>query len=170
MSEPKLLRFPPETLILREGEMNTNMYKILKGHVEMYSGYGTEYEGVIGIIGEQACFGELGLLLGKPSIYTCISYSEVLLMRITESDINTFVKENPQNIVNIMRHMANGMVTMRLQIDLLTQELEHMKKDTDKEAFQEKIREARRVMRQYAIYNPAGLQQQTVEYTMNRTV
>ena len=27
MSEPKLLRFPLETLILREGEMNTNMYK-----------------------------------------------------------------------------------------------------------------------------------------------
>ena len=27
MSEPKLLRFPPETLILREGEINTNMYK-----------------------------------------------------------------------------------------------------------------------------------------------
>lgn len=46
-------------MILREGDLKLDMYKILDGHAEVYMGYGTENETFIGIIGPQSCFGEL---------------------------------------------------------------------------------------------------------------
>ena len=55
----KLLKLPEGTMILCEGELNLDMYKILDGHAEVYMGYGTENETFIGIIGPQSCFGEL---------------------------------------------------------------------------------------------------------------
>ena len=40
----KLLKLPEGTMILCEGELNLDMYKILDGHAEVYMGYGTENE------------------------------------------------------------------------------------------------------------------------------
>ncbi len=153
MSQAKQINLPQNSIIIREGEANTDMYKILKGHAEIYVGYETPSESILGIIGEQACFGEFGILLGKASIYTVKAYSDVLAMRITQNDLGNFVQENQRNIINIMQNMANSMMTMKVQIDMLLKELQ-----TDCKAesidLKEKIREARRMMRQYAIYKP----------------
>ena len=53
-------------MILKEGEINLDIYKILLGHAEMYTGYGTDNEILIGMIGLGTCFGEFGILTGKP--------------------------------------------------------------------------------------------------------
>ena len=34
----KIYEIPPDTMILREGEINLDMYKIVSGHVEMCTG------------------------------------------------------------------------------------------------------------------------------------
>ena len=151
MSEAKMVRFPCDTVILKEGENSEEMYKIIKGHAELYVGYGTPNESLLGIIGEQSCFGEFGLLLKKPAIYTVVAYSDILALRITEGDMGDFVQENHKNIIDIMRNMAGSMMTMRLQIDMLLKEIEGGKKPAD-DKMKEKIRDARRMMRQYAIY------------------
>lgn len=153
MPGSKMVKFPQDSVILREGEVNTEMFKIIKGHAEVYVGYGTEMESLIGIIGEQSCFGEFGLLLKKPEIYTVIAYSDILALRITESDLEDFIRENHKNIIDIMRNMAGSMMTMRFQIDLLIKELSSgktMKEDEIKDA----IRRARQTMRQYAMQIP----------------
>ena len=49
MSEQKLIRFPQESVIIREGEINREMYKIIGGHAEMYTGYGTNLVNFLGI-------------------------------------------------------------------------------------------------------------------------
>ena len=150
MPESKMVRFPQDSIILRENETNNDMYKIIKGHAEIYTGYGTSYENLIGIIGEQSCFGEFGVLLKKPSIYTVIAYSDILALRITESDLEDFIIENHKNIIDIMRNMAQSMMTLRFQIDLLLKEVSSgkvMKDDEIKDA----MRKARQAMRAYAI-------------------
>lgn len=153
MAGGKIIKYPQDALILREGDLSTDMYKILKGHVEVYVGYQTPVESLLGILGEQACFGELGLLLNKPSIYTVVAYSDVLLMRIGEEDFADFVRDNHRNIIDIMRNMAGTMMTMRLQIDLLLKEIESGKQTKEIKA---KIRDSKRIMRQYAIYQAAS--------------
>ena len=124
----KLMQVPAGTTILSEGELNLDMYKIVKGNAEVYMEYGTERETLIGIIGPQACFGELGLLIGKPAINTVIAYSDVLLLRITKGEIGDFVQENHKSIIGIMENMAYTMLKMRTQIDMLINDVNEGKK------------------------------------------
>lgn len=150
MPVSKMVKFPQDAVILKEGEESREMYKIIKGHAEIYTGYGTSLENLIGIIGEQSCFGEFGILLKKPSIYTVIAYSDILALRITESDLNDFISDNHKNIIDIMRNMAGSLLTMRVQVDLLLKELSSGKVMTDDE-IKDAMRNARQAMRQYAI-------------------
>ena len=82
----KMVKFTQETIIVREGS-NTDMYKIISGHAEVYVGFGTKQEALIRIIGPQSCFGEIGMLLDKPSIYTVRAYSDILALRIRKEDM-----------------------------------------------------------------------------------
>jgi CRP-like cAMP-binding protein len=143
----KIISFPQDSIVLKEGDVNPDMYKIIKGHAEVYVGYGTDNESLIGIIGPRACFGEYGLLLKKPAIYTVVAYSDLYLLRITEGEMADFIQENHNSIMTIMRNMAGMMSTMRVQIDLLLKDLEKGKKpDTVT------IQQLRRSMRGYSIY------------------
>lgn len=128
MAEAKMITFPEGTVIIRERQLNPEMYKIIRGHAEVYVKYGTKQETLISIIGPQACFGEFGMLLGKPEIYTVVAYSDVFVLRIVEGEMGDFVQENHKNIVDIMRNMANTIMTMKFQIELLLEELENGKK------------------------------------------
>ncbi len=147
----KFVRYKENDIILQENEPHREMYKIIHGHVELYAGYGTPLETVIGILRRGSCFGEFGLLLQRPALYTAIAYDEVTLLKITEEDLGDFIRDNHKNIIDIMRNMAGSMVTMRLQIDLLLQELQQGKSTSDENALQERIREARQIMRAYAV-------------------
>ena len=159
MAGSRMISFPQDSVILREGEENTEMFKILKGNVELYVGYGTPLESLLGIIGKQACFGEFGLLLGKPAIYTAVAYSDVLAMRIGEDELEDFIRDNHGNIITIMRNMAGSMLTMKTQIELLLQELQDESKTRDGSKvngndvqIKDAIRDARQAMRMYAVY------------------
>ncbi len=147
-NNPKIIRFPQDSVILQEGDNDTEMYKIIRGHAEVYVGYGTKQESIIGIIGPHACFGEYGLLLKKPAIYTVKAYSDVYALRITEGEIGDFVKENHKNIIDIMKNMAGMMMTMRTQMDMLLKDLEFGKKPDSAT-----VKELRRSMRGYSVYN-----------------
>ncbi len=147
MAEGKMVMFPENSMIIREGEINRDMFKMIQGHAEVYVGYGTQQETLIGIIGKQTCFGEFGLLLHKPSIYTIVAYSDVYVLRITEEDLGDFIRENHKNIIDIMRNMADTMMTMRFQIDQLLKEIEAGKKPDENS-----LLKARRAMRAYGMY------------------
>jgi len=147
MSDASMVMFPENAVILREGEVNDSIYKIIKGHAEVYVGFGTEQEALISIIGKQSCFGEFGLLLKEPSIYTVRAYSEVYALRIKEEEMSTFIIENNGNVISIMRNMAKTMMAMRSQIELLIKEIEAGQKPGEKV-----LAEARRAMRAYGMY------------------
>ncbi len=114
--------------ILSEGEVNLDIYKIISGNVEMYTGYGTKNEVLIGILDPGACFGEFGILLHKPAIYTIVTFSEVRLLRVTEGALGNFVQENQDSVIQIMRNMANMMITMMHNVDQMSLEFDEMLK------------------------------------------
>ena len=118
-----IVNFPADSLILREGEVSLDMYKIIQGRCEMYMGYGTDQEVLIGIIGPGACFGEMGLLLQAPAIYTVIAYSDVYAIRVTEGRIAGFIQENHSSVLQIMKNMASTMMIMQRQILSLSEEI-----------------------------------------------
>lgn len=147
MAQQRMVRFEQDAVILREGEQSREMYRIVKGNAEVYVGYGTDKETIIGIIGPQSCFGELGLLCGEPSIYTVVAYSDLYAMRITEEALEDFVETNRHTIVEIMRNMAETMVSMRFQIDLLLKEIEGGKK-----VDQDTLLRTKKALRSYGMF------------------
>ncbi|MBR6486582.1 MAG: Crp/Fnr family transcriptional regulator [Lachnospiraceae bacterium] len=152
-SDAKLIKFPQDSVILKEGELNPEMYKIVKGNAELYTGYGTDRELLLGIIGPQACFGEFGLLMQAPSIYTVIAYSDIYAIRVTSGDIGDFVKENHKNIIDIMRNMAHSMTVMQKQLNMMNEEISAGRRPDDV-----LIKESQRNIRDYAVRNPNNLQ------------
>lgn len=128
----KIYEIPPDTMILREGEINLDMYKIVSGHVEMYTGYGTPNEVLIGLLGPGTCFGEFGILTGQPAIYTIITYSKTKILRVTEGLMGDFIQENKDDILQIMRNMATNMTRMQHQINQLSRELEEVTENRTK--------------------------------------
>ena len=149
-NDSRLMVFPEGSIILSEGENNLDMYKILKGHAELYTGYGTDKEVLLGIIGPQSCFGEFGLLLKAPAIYTVVAYSDIYAMRITEGDMGDFVRENHKNIIDIMRNMSRMMMVMQQQIEMLTEEVMQNGK-----ADETLVKQMRSNLRGYAVRNTA---------------
>ncbi|MBQ9505087.1 MAG: Crp/Fnr family transcriptional regulator [Lachnospiraceae bacterium] len=131
-SKGSILAFPSEEVVLREGEESNVMYKILSGNAEVYLGYGTENESLLGLLGKGSCFGEFGLLLHEKSPYTVIAYSDLVLYKVTEDKVDEFIRENHVNILNMMRSMAKTMLLMQSHITQLTQELDQRNKVNDR--------------------------------------
>ncbi|MCR4807167.1 MAG: Crp/Fnr family transcriptional regulator [Lachnospiraceae bacterium] len=149
MSDAKIIKFARDSVIIKEGEANPDMYKIVQGNAELYTGYGTDEERLLGIIGPHACFGEFGMLIQVPSIYTVVAYSDVYAMKVTAGEIGDFVQQNHKNIIDIMKNMARTMMIMQKQINLMSGEL--TKIGNVDPGF---IKETQRNLRGYAVYNP----------------
>ncbi len=118
------LQIPAGTVILAENEVNMDMYKIVSGSVEVYSGYGTDKEAILGILSKGSYFGEIGLLSKKPAIYTVVAYSDVLLLRITMNEIDLYIKNNHHDILAIMQHMAETMYSLKYSMDMVLEDVE----------------------------------------------
>ena len=123
----RIYEIPAGTIILNEGEANLDMYKILTGHVEMYTGYGTDNEVLIGILGPGSCFGEFGILTEQPAIYTIVAYDNLRILRVTEGFMRDFIQENHDSVLQIMKNMASHMMRMQRQINQLSTELSQEK-------------------------------------------
>ena len=153
----KIKKIRESEIIIKEGESNPEMYKIIQGHVELYTGFGTDKEVLLGILGPQTCFGEFGLLTQYPAIYTAIAFSETYVLRIPAENILELVKENQKTIIDIMRNMSLTMMKMQKQIDLLSSEIEVLEKGDEsgapKKIDKTVIKEAQRNLRAYAIAN-----------------
>ena len=147
MANSRIVKYSENDIVIREGEVSLALYKIIEGKAEICVGHGTDHETLIGIIGEKSCFGEQGLLLGEPSVYTVIAYSDLYVLCVTEDELDNFIRENHTNVIDIMRNMANTMRTMRLQINLLLKEIEAGHKPEEKT-----ISDARKAMLGCGVY------------------
>ena len=125
LQEAKFVRVPEDRVILREGETNSDMYKIISGRALCFMNYGTDGEYLLGSLKEGKTFGEYSLLTGKPGIYTVTAYTDMLLMRIGRGDFTRFIGINAGNSVNIMQNMATMMNVMKVNIDMMNSELHH---------------------------------------------
>ena len=115
-------------VIIKEGATNPDMYKILSGKVEVYTGYGTERENLVEQLEAGAFFGEIGVLAEREAIYTVIAVSDTVLLKIRKKDLGEFIQGNPNAVFQIMKNMANTMADMKGQINLLNKNLDELNK------------------------------------------
>ena len=105
-------KFSEDEVIIREGETYEEMYKIVSGRAALYLQYGTENEYLIGVLSDGKCFGEVSVLTGKPSPYSVVAISDIMVMRIGADRFESFIYQNPRNTAEIMKNMANSIVML----------------------------------------------------------
>lgn len=159
-SRASVCYFEDEEIILKEGELSDEMYKILSGSVIVYLHYGEKEEYVVGIFSKGRCFGEWNVLSDEPSGYTFVAYGKVLLLRITKDSLEDFIKNNPKNAIDIMHNMAQSMVMLQKNIDLFLEEKDYRDK---KEELQKQKNDLKKKIMQY---NIGGLQSYVAEYSV----
>lgn len=71
------------------------MYKIVSGRAALYLQYGTENEYLIGVLSDGKCFGEVSVLTGKPSPYSVVAISDIMVMRIGADRFESFFTKIP---------------------------------------------------------------------------
>ena len=147
-STSRMQKFQEDSIILREGELRDEMYKIVSGKVAVYINYGKENEYLLGILGEQQCFGELGILCRQPSMYTVVAVYDVLAMRISLDEFSGFLKNNNKNAINIIRNLSWCMINLKGNLDLVLDELANLN-----ETEAQTVHTIREKMQQYTMQN-----------------
>lgn len=147
----RLKKFAENTVIVKEGEMQTEMYKILSGKVAVYINYGKKNEYLLGLLSEQKCFGEICILCNKPSPYTVVAVYDVLAMRVSENEFDEFIQNNTRNASDIIKSLAREVVNLRLNLDMVFDDIENG--DRPKKL---NIPELKQQINKYAIYGIQG--------------
>ena len=123
----RMQKFPEDTVIIREGELTNEMYKIISGKAAIYINYGEKNEYLLGILSEQQCFGELGILCKAPSMYTVVAVYDVLAMRICEEEFETFLQNNNKNAMDMIKNLSWSVMNLKCNLDMVLDELENGK-------------------------------------------
>ena len=118
----KIKKIPADEVIIREGETNSAIYKIITGSAVCWFKYGTEDEYVLSSMSDGECFGEYSALTGNPNFYTVVAFSDMLVMKITKDDLVGFVEMNAKNAIDIMENTARMLNVMAMNIDMLRNE------------------------------------------------
>ena len=111
-------KFSEDEVVIREGETYEEMYKIVSGRAALYLQYGTENEYLIGVLSDGKCFGEVSVLTGKPSPYSVVAISDIMVMRIGADRFESFISQNPRNTAEIMKNKANKELAESIRMKL----------------------------------------------------
>ena len=152
MDRTNIATFREDEVIITEGKTNAEMYKIVSGQAAIYFDYGKETEYLVGVLTDGRCFGEIGLLTGKPSPFSVVAVTDIMLLGIGADDFEGFITEEPKNATDIMKNLAGTVVTMGANVNML--------KDEMLQAFSDKADEHRVNMINQSImkYRVSGLQ------------
>ena len=115
--------FSENEIVISEGSCNKEMYKIVSGKAAIYFDHGKETEYLVGVLGEGRCFGEIGLLTGKASPFSVVAFTDLMLLGIGSDDFESFVREEPQKAIDIMKDLARTAVTMSANVNMLKEEM-----------------------------------------------
>ncbi|MGN1088832.1 MAG: Crp/Fnr family transcriptional regulator [Huintestinicola sp.] len=153
-------KFSEDEIIIHEGKNYDEMYKIVSGRAALYLQYGTENEYLIGVLSDGKCFGEVSVLTGKPSPYSVVAVSDIMVMRIGADRFESFISQNPRNTAEIMKNMANSIVMLKANVGMMSEELKEilhtLEKDKEGKALAEDIR------MKLARYNLSGFSESSI--------
>lgn len=132
----KLKKYMEDEVIVFEGQITFEMYKILSGKVAAYINYGEENETLLGIFDAQRTFGESGMLCERPCMYTVVALEETLVMKVAIDEFDEFINNNTQNARNVIKNLAREVAVMRCNLEMMMDEYEHIA-ETEKKNIQQ---------------------------------
>ncbi len=122
----RLETYNEDEIIIREGELSERMFLVLEGSVALYMNYGTPSESVLGVIGKNKVFGEMGLFAKEKSIYTAVAFTDVKAAWFDERTIAYFFKAYPENTMNIVKSMGRSYKILKENLTMAMDEIKHL--------------------------------------------
>jgi sigma-B regulation protein RsbU (phosphoserine phosphatase) len=105
-------RFPPNSLICRQGDVAETFYVILEGTVAVEQHLPAGETRVLGLLRPRDYFGELGLLDGQQRMADCRTLVPSSLLEITQVDFDRFLEQSPAVGNALLRRMLTNMRTL----------------------------------------------------------
>ena len=99
-------------IIIKEGDSGNTFFKLLEGKAEVYQNYGKADEVKIADLEEGQYFGEMAVIENYPRSGTVIAAGDVQVDEIAAEELNEYITENPNNILEIMKLLGSRIKTM----------------------------------------------------------
>lgn len=122
-------KYSEDEIVIKQGEMQKCLYKVMSGSFALYYNYGMENEYLVGILSPPSFFGEMMVLTDRPSDYTVVAVNDASLLCIPESCFDSFIENNPKNAVVIIKTMAKSMSMLNMNMNMLVDEISAIGRD-----------------------------------------
>ncbi|KAA3658630.1 MAG: hypothetical protein DWQ04_24565 [Chloroflexi bacterium] len=142
--------YPPKTTLCHQGEVEHTFYLVVKGQVAISQVMEDGHERLLGMIGPNGYFGEMGLIDDAPRVANCITLTPTTVLELTEELFDQFVEASPVLAYSILqRILSNARQIDKMNIEELRGKNEALEKAyIDLKAAQEKIIEKERLERE----------------------
>lgn len=99
-------------IIMKEGDVGKSFFKLLEGKAGVYADYAKKNPFRLGFLNAGEFFGEMAILEESPRSATIVAETSVTVVEIPENEMTKYFKENPDQIIELMKHLGNRIQTM----------------------------------------------------------
>lgn len=105
-------QFRKGEIIMKEGDVGKSFFKLLEGKAGVYADYAKKNPFRLGFLNAGEFFGEMAILEASPRSATIVAETAVTVAEIPENEMTKYFKENPDQIIELMKHLGNRIETM----------------------------------------------------------
>ena len=99
-------------VIIKEGDTGKSFFFLLEGGASVYGGFGKNNQLKIADLEAGEFFGEMAILEAYPRSATVVAKANTRVVEIPGNEMNGFFDENPDMILELMRHLGSRIQAM----------------------------------------------------------
>ena len=104
--------FKKGEIIIKEGDVGKSFFKLLEGKAGVYADYAKKNPFRLGFLNAGEFFGEMSILEAYPRSATIVAETAVTAIEIPGDGMTSYFKENPDQIIELMKHLGSRIETM----------------------------------------------------------
>jgi CRP-like cAMP-binding protein len=114
--------FHDETILIKEGMHNHNLYIIMHGFVELSAHLSENHQGSLGIKTEPDCFGEDSIFTGSPSpVCAQVIMGKARILAIDGEDLKRLIRLYPEIGIGLLASISSRLQKLQRMMILLEQ-------------------------------------------------
>ncbi|MBR4948985.1 MAG: cyclic nucleotide-binding domain-containing protein [Clostridiales bacterium] len=104
--------FSSGEIIINEGDMGSSFFRILDGRAYVFSNYGKKDQFQLAVLNAGEYVGEMAILEAYPRSATIVASGHTRVVEIPADDMGTYFEENPDQILELMKHLGTRIQAM----------------------------------------------------------
>ena len=129
-------------IIIKEGDIGNSFFRLLSGSAGVYVNYGEADQVKLTVLNEGQYFGEMAVIEAYPRSSTVVAEGSVEAIEIPGSELNTYFTENPDKIIELIKHIGNRLRALTDDYDeakAILKKIENPDEDKSNETFLTKL-------------------------------